>query len=62
MCHTKLHHQVTSKSSETLHMALMEPKQVDNFGKKKCVGVIANDFSKSYWMSIIKEKLNYKEL
>ena len=58
MPHSKLHHQITSKRLETLHMALMEPKQVDSFGRKKYVGVIADDFSKSSWMNTIKEKSN----
>ena len=45
--HPKLHHLIPSKRLETLHMAIMKPKRVDSFGKKKYVGVIADDFSKS---------------
>ena len=43
-------------------MAIMKPKRVDSFGKKKYVGVIADDFSKSAQMSNIKEKSNGEEL
>ena len=56
MSNSKLHHQITSKGLEILHMVLIKPMQVNNVGRKRFIGVFADDFSKSAWINFIKEK------
>jgi len=66
MSHPRLEHHGTLKVLGLLHIDLMGPMQVANFGGKRYVLVVVDDFSRFTWVNFIREKSDtfgsFKEL
>ncbi|MCH86050.1 retrovirus-related pol polyprotein from transposon tnt 1-94 [Trifolium medium] len=56
MSHPKLHHLVTSRVLELLHMDLMGPMQVESNSGSRYAFVVVDDYSRYTWIKFIREK------